>query len=333
MGFDPEQASSPDSGIFGLESCAEDALCVLVPVGFDATTSYRAGTRHGPEAVLQASRQLDLYSRAHGRPYEHGICLLPPDPRVEDWNTEARKLAGPIIEAGGTGELASLQRIEAIQADLRAWLRTTCDAWLKRGRCVGVLGGDHSVPLGAIAAHAARWPGLGILHIDAHHDLRVAYEGFRYSHASIMANVLAELPDVARIVSVGIRDFSESEQDCARDDARVCTFYQEDLEQARFAGRSWNAQVEAIVAELPGDVYVSFDIDGLDPSLCPNTGTPVPGGLRFAEVVALMRAVVASGRRLVGFDLVEVAPGEDEWDGNVGARLLYELIALCLASR
>ncbi len=331
---DPEAASAPDSGLFGLDTRPEEAGCVVIPVGFDATTSYRDGTRRGPEAILRASRQLDLFSLAHGRPYEAGIAMLATDPRVTTWNARARRWARPVIEAGG-GDPGSqaVRQVTAIQEQLRDWLRERCSRGIGKGQVVGVVGGEHSISLGAIAAHAERWPGLGILHVDAHHDLRVAFEGLKYSHASIMDNVLDEVPGVARLVSVGIRDFSEKEHDRAREDERVTTFYQEQLDAAAFGGRSWAEQCAAIVEGLPEHVYVSFDIDGLDPALCPSTGTPVPGGLGFAQAVFLLRAACSSGRRLVGFDLVEVAPGRDDWDGNVGARLLYELIALALAGR
>ena len=107
------------------------------------------------------------------------------------------------------------------------------------------------------------------------------------------------------------------------------------LARARDGGETWRQQVDRIVQELPQKVYLSWDIDGLDPTLCPHTGTPVPGGLSFHMATALVAGVVRSGRRIVGFDLVEVAPGPDgdEWDGNVGARLLYKMIGFTLLSR
>jgi len=207
---------------------------------------------------------------------------------------------------------------------------------LEAGHIVGVIGGDHAVPLGCIAAHAARYPGMGVLHLDAHADLRVAYEGFTYSHASIMHNVLAEVPGVARLVQVGIRDFGEAEFVAIEaGGGRVRTFFDAELARRRFDGEPWSSVVREIVDALPQHVYLSFDIDGLDPTLCPHTGTPVPGGLQFQEACALIAAVARSGRTIVGFDLCEVAPGPDgdEWDGNVGARLLYKMVGATLRSR
>jgi agmatinase len=174
-----------------------------------------------------------------------------------------------------------------------------------------------------------------VLHLDAHADLRDAYEGFADSHASIFHNVAERLPGVARIVQVGVRDVSEDEWEyAAGSGGRVVIHHDALLAQARLDGETWGAQVQRIVADLPADVYLSFDIDGLDPALCPHTGTPVPGGLSFHQACALISGVVRSGRRIVGFDLVEVAPGPDgdEWDGNVGARLLYKMIGWMLQS-
>lgn len=186
--------------------------------------------------------------------------------------------------------------------------------WLDAGKTVGVVGGEHSVPLGLIRAVAERHPGLGILHVDAHADLREAYEGFVRSHASIMFNALREAPSLASLVQVGVRDFCDEEARLAADDPRVTMFDGPGLSASKFAGESWHSLCERIVARLPQQVYVSFDIDGLTPQYCPHTGTPVPGGLTFDEAVYLLSRVVASGRRIVGFDLCEVAPapsGED----------------------
>jgi agmatinase len=207
---------------------------------------------------------------------------------------------------------------------------------IARGKLVALIGGDHSSPFGAIRAHAEAHPGLGVLHIDAHADLRVAFEGFTHSHASIMHNVMTKIPEVGRLVQVAIRDFSEDEyRTIEKSDGRIRTHFDADLSRRRFAGESWKSQCERIVKDLPKSVYVSFDIDGLEPTLCPHTGTPVPGGLQFAEATALIAEVVHSGRRIVGVDLNEVVPGPDgdQWDGNVGARMLYKMIGWMLISQ
>ncbi|MCB9879644.1 MAG: agmatinase family protein [Planctomycetes bacterium] len=334
--FDPDAAAAGDSGVFGLTTPPQQAAVVLVPVPFAATVSYGGGAEAGPASILAASHQVDLYDWHFGRVYESGICMLPPDPRLAQLHAEARAAAAPLIADGGSAEGGgAVAAIDAAGAEVNALVFAAVDAVLAQGRVAGVVGGDHSVPFGAIQAAARRHPGLGILHFDAHADLRVAYEGFRWSHASIMDNVLRECPGVARLVQVGIRDYGERELRAIQaSEGRVLTHFDAEWQRRRFAGESFDAMVDDALAPLPPLVWVSFDIDGLDPALCPNTGTPVPGGLQFAEAAHLLARLAASGRRIVGFDLVEVAPGATgEWDANVGARLLYKLCGAALRSR
>ncbi|MCA8951538.1 MAG: agmatinase family protein [Planctomycetes bacterium] len=336
--LDPNGPAAADSGIFGLTAAPDDAAVVIVPVPFAATVSYGGGAERGPSAVLAASHQVDLYDRQFGRFYERGICLLEPDPAIAAAHAEARAAAAAVIDAGGAAAgSAAVAPVDAAGELVNARVRAAVDAILAREQVAGVLGGDHSVPFGAIAAAAERTPGLGILHFDAHADLRDAYEGFRWSHASIMANVLRDVPSVRRLVQVGIRDFCEQELDAIQAaDGRVITHFDQDWQRRRFEGTTFAALCDEAVAALPEQVWISFDIDGLDPALCPGTGTPVPSGLQFAEAAHLLETLAKSGRRVVGFDLVEVAPAADgvgEWDANVGARLLYKLCGAALHSR
>ncbi|MBL9038266.1 MAG: agmatinase family protein [Archangium sp.] len=337
MTFDPNAAAPADSGVFGLPHTPHDARVVLIPVPFEATTSYGGGTSDGPRAVLEASRQVDLFDLDTGRPYEAGIAMLEEPAEVRRWNDEAKALAAPIIaNAGAAPDPVALQAINALCEKMNRWVASTTREWLERGKVVGVVGGDHSTPFGAIEAYSKAFPGLGILHLDAHADLRDAYEGFTWSHASIMHNVATRLPGVATIVQVGIRDFGEAEFEFIQtSNGRVHTFFDSKLARARLDGMPWREQVDAIVSKLPPQVYLSWDIDGLEPTLCPHTGTPVPGGLSFHQATALLEGIVRAGKRIVGFDLNEVAPGPDgdEWDGNVGARLLYKMIGWTLESQ
>jgi agmatinase len=340
MSFDPNAAAEPDAGIFGLPHTPDEARVVLVPVPWDATTSYRAGAARGPRAIFEASMQVDLFDAEVGKPYERGIAMLPESSEIRAWNEEARAAAEEIIEVGGrvagNADLEkALARVNALSERVNEVVYLETKRLLGQGRVAAVVGGDHASPYGAIRAYAERFPGLGILHVDAHADLRHAYEGFRFSHASIMDNVLG-IEGVAKIVQVGIRDFCEEEVErIGQSGGRVRTFFDVDLAAARMNGMI-QASHQAIADALPEAVYVSFDIDGLDPALCPHTGTPVPGGLSFHEASALLGAVSKSGRRIVGFDLNEVAPSaddDDEWDANVGARILYKLIGWTLASQ
>lgn len=338
--FDPSAAAAPGSGIFGLPFSADESRVVVLPVPFDATTSYRKGAARGPKAVLEASRQIDLFDLETGRPYEAGIAMLEEARVVRIWNARAARLAQPIVDAGGDLSRGrslsrSLDKVNALCERLNAWVHSGTRALIDGGKFVALLGGDHSVPFGAIRAHAETYPGLGVLHLDAHADLREAYEGFTHSHASIMFNVVTRLPSVARLVQVGIRDLSEAEHNLiASSGGRIRAFFDARRAADSFKGITWAATCRQIVKALPRHVYLSFDIDGLDPTLCPHTGTPVPGGLSFQQACALIAAVATSGRRIVGLDLTEVAPGPagDEWDANVGARLLYKMIGWALVS-
>lgn len=337
--FDPDAAADPEGGIFGLPHTVEDALAVVVPVPFEATVSSGTGTVDGPTAVREASLQVDLFDVRTGRPYERGIAMLDHPEEVAAWSEEARRLAAPVIEMGGTHGRSDLEaqlgHVNALSERMNDWVYERCRELLDAGKVPFVLGGDHSVPFGAFRAYAERHPGFGVLHVDAHYDLREAYEGFTWSHASIMWNALERLPDLARIVHVGIRDLGEREHEYSRRSERSVGFLDADLATRRFEGATWDALCREIVAELPDEVYVSFDIDGLDPALCPGTGTPVPGGLSFNEALHLLRVVRASGRRLIGADLCEVAPAAHDGglNANAGARLLYSLIGHVLSDR
>lgn len=332
MDFDPGGASAPDSGLFGLPHGPEDALVHVMGVPFEATTSFRTGTAGGPAAILEASRQIDLFDLLFGRPYEVGIWMAPLAEEIEAWSRAARTLAEPLIEKGGATEAdaAVAAEIEAFGEQVNGRVRVFTAEALSAGKLPVVVGGDHSTPFGAIDAAAAHSPGLGVLQFDAHADLRPAFEGLRWSHASIMHNVLKECPGVASLVQVGIRDLCEQEFDDARDDARVHMVTDLDLDGARMEGRTRELARETI-GRLPECVHVSFDIDALDPSLCPGTGTPVPNGLRWDETMVWLDELARSGKRVVSLDLNEVA-GE-EWDAIVGSRMLYRLIGCALKTR
>jgi len=337
--FDPDAAARPGSGLFGLPHSRDEARIVVIPVPFEATVSYASGTAFGPEAVLAASRQVDLCDPHFGRVYEHGIFMEAPLPEIRDLSNRARQLAEPIVERGGAGpgDESVVEEVEAACEWVRRTVAEHVRVALEEGRIPAVLGGEHSVSQGAIEACARRVDRMGVLQIDAHLDLREAYEGFRHSHASVMFNVLAETGNVERVVQVGIRDFGEGEwRERERHGGRVFTLPGPDLHRAEAEGRPRIELLREAVEALPGDVYVTFDIDGLDASLCPHTGTPVPGGLSFNDAALLLELLEGSGRRVVGFDLVEVSPGPDpldEWDANVGARVLYKLCGCAAGSK
>lgn len=326
MEIDPNAPAGPESGIFGLESTPKDAAVIVLPVPFDATASYRRGAAEGPEAVLRASRQVDLMDPVTGSPWREGIWMAPIDPVVEAWNDRARAAADrrAVAEVNGLGD------------ELNAWVEERTEQALADGKLAITLGGDHSVSFGAIRAHARRHPGMGLLHFDAHADLRVAYEGYTWSHASILHNVIDRIEEIPTVVQVGVRDLCDQELEAIEGSGqRIRTLFDHEWAEARLTGGDLTGLVERTLAPLPQEVYVTFDIDGLDPTLCPGTGTPVPGGLNWHEAMLWLSALARSGRRIVGADLTEVAPRgagpeEDSWDAIVGARLLYRLIGYAL---
>jgi agmatinase len=343
MTFDPDAAAQPGTGVFGLPFTREQSRVVLIPVPFDATTSYGGGASAGPDAIRAASAQVDLLDHQFGKVYEAGIVMDDAPDWVRELSRRARALAEPIIAKAGAdpddpADTKVIDEVDAACLRVNEWVRQQTADVLAQGKIPAVVGGDHSTPFGAIEACAAASGegGLGILQIDAHMDLREAFEGFTWSHASIMWNVLDKLPRVTKLVQVGIRDYGEGERRISdTSGGRVETHYDFDWFSRMARGESLHALCAQAVKSLPRDVYVSFDIDGLEPWMCPGTGTPVPGGLAFHAASLLLETLARSGRRVVGFDLNEVCPHaarEDEWDANVGARMLYKMCGMALAT-
>jgi len=330
---------SPDAGFLGADLAPSEAALVLIPVPWEATTSYGGGTSQGPSAMVRASHQLDHEDASFERPYRAGIAFIEADPLIEQLNSDAKAVAEEVIDALERDQPHDdkLSLVNDASARVNEQVYLQCKTQLQAGRRVGIVGGDHSSPEGALQALAEHEDApFAILHFDAHHDLRQAYEGFTGSHASIFYNVMERLPQVEKLVQVGIRDYSREEKEYARQLGQRCAvFYGAELFRMKAHGESFQQIVERILAELPERVYISFDIDGLDPSYCPSTGTPVPGGLSYDEACYILEQLAYSGKKVIGFDLCEVSPAGDgsEWDANVGARLLYKLCGTLLHSQ
>jgi agmatinase len=268
-----------------------DSEIVIVSAPLEKTVSYGKGTGKGPEEILKASHYVEFYDEEQSRElcFEKGICTLEP--------MNLQKLS---IEK-------SLYKIHKEVAK-----------HIDAGKFVVTLGGEHSLSTAPIMAYHERFPNLSILQIDAHSDLRLSYEGSKYSHASVMARV-AEFN--SNIVQVGIRAQCKDESDF-RKEKKIKTFYAREIKLGMY-GESWQ---EFVVQNLKENVYITFDVDGFDPSFMPATGTPEPGGLFWDETMNLLK-IVGQEKNIVGFDVVELAPNKFHPSSNfVAAKLVYKIL-------
>lgn len=339
--FDPNSVGNPNNNIFGLPFNEADAQLVILPIPWEVTVSYNAGTARAPEHVFNASLQVDLFDPDVQDGWKKGYYMRPSDKKILMKSDYLRKEAELYINYIANGDIVAenkfmcktLKEINEGSNFLNNWVYEQTSELIKQGKLVALLGGDHSTPFGFFKAIAEKHGDFGILQIDAHCDLRVAYEGFKYSHASVMYNTLEEIPQVTKLVQVGIRDYCEEEFDyITKSNFRVVTYFDKDIKERQYEGQLWKQIVDEMVGHLPEKVFISFDIDGLDPKLCPHTGTPVQGGFETEQIFYLFKRVLQSGRKLIGFDLNEVGVSQDEWDENVGARCLFKLCNLLVAS-
>jgi len=335
--FDPNEVGNPNNNIFGLPFSEAESALVLLPVPWEVTVSYGAGTSRAAEHIWKASIQVDLLDTDVPDGWKKGFYLRETNKKILLKSDYLRKEAELFIDYISKGEIVgnnkfmckSLKEINEGGIMLNNWVFEQTNELLEQGKLVGLIGGDHSTPLGYIKALAKKHGSFGILQIDAHCDLRKSYEHFTYSHASVMYNVLNEIEGVEKLVQVGIRDFCSEEWDYINNsNGRVVTYFDKDIKTRQYEGETWKLITDEIVNQLPQLVYISFDIDGLDPKLCPNTGTPVQGGFESEEILYLFKKIVDSGKQLIGFDFVEVGVGETDWDSNVGAHQLWRMCNL-----
>ena len=331
--FNPNSIGDVNNNIFGLPFTVEEASVVLIPVPWDVTVSYSDGTSNAPESIFNASLQVDLFDAAIQDAWKIGIAMDEFPSEIIELNKKLRPLTSEYIDFLANGgdtnsseEMKSiLSKINAGCISLNNFVKDKSLQFLDKRKIVGVIGGEHSVPLGLMHALAEKYSDYGILQIDAHADLRDSYEEFEFSHASIMFNA-TKISQISKLVQIGIRDYCEDEFNLIKNsNKKIKTFFDKDIKRALFEGETWKSIAENIINELPQNVYISFDIDGLDPKLCPNTGTPVPGGFELEQIFYLFEKIAESGKKIIGFDLNEVGTSETEWDESVAARIIYKL--------
>lgn len=339
--FDPNGAGNPNNNIFGLPFTEETARLIIVPVPWEVSVSYGVGTARAADHICKASLQVDVFDTELPEGWKQGFFLRDVDKKLLMKSDYLRKEAELFINYISKGQVVednqfmrkTIKDVNEGGAFLNNWVYEQTKSLLNRNKLVGLLGGDHSTPLGFFKALAEKHGEFGILQIDAHCDLRIAYEGFIYSHASIMYNALLEVEKLKKLVQVGVRDYSNQELETIySSNGRIITYFDQDIKNRLYEGDTWKQIADEIIAKLPQKVHISFDIDGLDPKLCPNTGTPVHGGLELEQAFYLFSKLLKSGRQLIGFDLNEVGVGETDWDANVGARALFKLCNLLLKS-
>ncbi|MBL7889294.1 MAG: agmatinase family protein [Bacteroidia bacterium] len=338
--FNPNDLGDKNANIYGLPFTTDEAEVVIVPVPWEVTVSYAAGTAKGPQAVFDASFQVDLYDPNIKDAWKIGVAMDKIPTNIQKKSNGLRKKAetyiGMLEDGKSADKNATMRKIQTEVnkecKEMNAWVKQRVLHFMNKNKVVALLGGDHSTPLGMMQALAEKHKSFGILQIDAHADLRDAYEGFEFSHASIMFNAL-KIKQVEKLVQVGIRDYCEAEaQLVEKSKGRIKTFYDRDIKHQQYEGKSWSKVCDDIIKQLPDKIYLSFDIDGLDPKLCPNTGTPVSGGFETEEILFLVQKIVESKKTIIAFDINEIAPGKDEWDANVGARMLYRIANLVAKS-
>ena len=337
--FNPNDAIPDNGNYFGIPLSPDEAALVLISAPWDVTVSSRAGSSYAPDAIIEASRSVDFFEPMAPFTWRKGIATVPIDYSIQDMSHRLRADAERVIKAYQNNSSAMeglvyerrLRRVNEASEVMNANIYEQTLHWLMKGKIVGLVGGDQSTAYGAIRAVAEHHSSIGILHIDSSCDLREQYQGFNYSHSSVMHNVLRDVAGVERLVGVGVRAFCPQEWERAESDERVRLFTGQEIWTKHFEGVTWAAICDRILAELPHKVYVSLDIDGLTIECSPHTGSLVAGGLRFPEVIYLLGRIVDSGREIVGFDLTEVVPDlEDKTDAMVAARLLYNMCCMSL---
>jgi len=287
-------------GIESVHSNLQDSKIAIVSAPYEHTVSYGSGTARGPEAILEASKFVEFYDDETDRElcFDVGIATLQP-----------------------------IAFQDAVDAGAMNIIHDSIDELLRLDKFVVTLGGEHTISQATVAAHLKHYPNMSVLQFDAHSDLRSSYEGSAYSHASVMARV-CEIMSPRRITQVGIRAFCKEEAEFMKVSG-INTYTMSAIQRGMY-GSSW---IRHVVGTLGPEVYITFDVDGLDPAIMPATGTPEPDGLLYHEAIAVIREIRRTGRTIVGLDCVELAPMDGLSHPNLTtARLIYKILNLAFTN-
>ena len=332
---------------FECDTSFEQSPLVLIPVTWSVTASYGLGTDKAPSLIRKASNQLDFFNPLFKCSYNDKIHFLKEDSIILSLNEQALSWVKDLRHQTKK-DSNSYEIINEACYSMIDWVYEKSCKMLSKGKIPAVVGGDHSVSQGLVKAIGEKYKGdYGLLHLDAHADLRVEYEGFKYSHASVIYNVLQLESAPKKIVQVAVRDFCEEEYNLIQKEDSIECFFDDWIYNQMFEGQSWAKLCEKMVSQLPKQVYISLDVDALNWTYAPDTGTPVPGGMSFNQVLYLLTELKRQNKKLIAFDVVETAGASFkkeelskdklfshrlEWNGNVSARLLYYLSGLALDS-
>ncbi|MFZ5448552.1 MAG: agmatinase [Thermodesulfobacteriota bacterium] len=277
---------------------AKEAEAVILPIPYEATTTYGAGTREGPEAILAASRQVELWDEDN------------------NWDPAAaiRLATAPPILPEAAGPQAMLDKIKRV-----------VQPWVSQGKFICALGGEHTITVALVQACQTRYPDFSVVALDAHADLRESYDGSKLSHACVMRR----LYELGRPLTIlGTRSYSKEEADLLRVAPRLKMFKARELDTPE----GWEAALEYLKG-IPGPVYLSIDLDALDPAVMPGVGTPEPGGLTYRQVLTIIETLAQRGP-IIGLDLVELTPIPGHRVSEfTAARLLYKALGYIYRQR
>ena len=319
---------SANLSLFDLNCQEKDSQLIVIPVPWDITTSYRKGTSLAAKAILESSNQIDHYHHYYPNFHQYGIHMIDIPADIIKLNQKLNDITQQIVNHDCQKKLLSDTKLNECLELVSAGTKT-CFDWIHSqlnnysDKQVIVLGGEHSVSYPAISFFKKKHPQLSVLQIDAHMDLRPSYQQLTYSHAAVIYHCHSQLN--IPITQVGIRDSSQSELDYVKKHDNIHVFDDTYCQHQLFKGVQWDAICDDIINTLSDDVYITIDIDGLDSSFCPSTGTPVPGGMSYHQLCYLIQKIRASNKRIISMDLVEVAGFADSIGIINSTHLLYQL--------